>query len=76
MTERLRELHAFDRRQPAGGDGVDQCSMVSFVAIGVCRGELPDGAVEPLAVAEVRGDRDQSPERACARASVHPHAEA
>ena len=36
-------------------------------------GEVGDRLVEDVALAEVRGDRDRSPERAWARASVLPH---
>ena len=54
-------------------DRVDQRLVVTGVLVGVGLGEVGDRAVERVTVAKVERDAIRSPERAWARASVHPH---
>ena len=64
--------HALERVDSAGSDGLHELLKILLVLIGVALGEVGDRSVERVVVAEVLGDGDRIPDRACARASVHP----
>jgi hypothetical protein len=44
--------HSFDGWHSPGLNGGDECLMVEFVLVGVALGELGDGSVERVVVAE------------------------
>ena len=59
--------------EPSGVHGRIEGLIVPLVLVGVGGGELGDGPIESVALAEVGGDRDPDrPSGAWARASVAP----
>src|SRR5262249_34267199 len=76
----MRALHALDGLDLPCGDRLSQCAVIPLVHVGVRRREVGHGAVEPAALAEIRGDRDAiagARMRTCERpaAPVREHAE-
>ena len=50
--------YAFDCLDPPGADGLGERAVVMVVLVGVAFGEVGDGGIEPITVAEVGRDRD------------------
>src|SRR4051794_18112624 len=61
--------------QMSSADGLDELLVVLFVLVGVALGEVGDGPVEPVTVAQVRADSDRI-SRSGVRPSQRPAARA